>query len=255
MDIYVTQFILFLLIFARIISMVALAPVFGHSAVPVQVKIALSLFFAFVLYAFVGHNTPPPDVRLLPLVILVLQELLIGVTIGFALGLLFAGMRYAGEIIGFDMGLSMAQAYDPDNAQQTPLLGDMLYLLAMLVFLSVNGHHFVLEAIQFSYRVVPPGHFAFSGRMAGALINLTGMVFVVAVKIAAPVMVAGFLTNVALSILARVMPQMNIFSLSFPLKIGVGLLVLAGSMPLIGVAFRNLLNGFENNILDLVRVL
>jgi flagellar biosynthetic protein FliR len=255
MEIYVSQFVLFLLIFARVISMVAVAPVFGHESIPVQIKVGLSLFFAFVLYSFVSSKTPAPDTRLLPLAILVLQEAIVGLIIGFAIGLVFAGIRYAGELIGFDMGLSMAQAYDPENAQQMPLVGEMFYLLAILLFLSINGHHFILEAIQLSYRAVPPGHFAFSGPMASSLISLAGMVFVIAVKISAPVIVAGFLTNIALSILARVMPQMNIFSLSFPLKIGVGLLVLAGAMPLIGLAFRNLLAGFENNVVELVKVL
>jgi len=180
---------------------------------------------------------------------------MVGVILGFSVGIFFAAIKYAGELISFSLGLSAANMFSPEDNDQVPILGEFLYLFALLVFLLINGHHFVLEALQLTYSSVPIGTFGFSFPLFEKMVSFGSLMFVVAVKIAAPVMVAEFLTNVGLSVLARVMPQMNVFIISFPLSIGVGLIVLVSTAPFMFFIFKKLLLGFEDNILELVRVL
>jgi flagellar biosynthetic protein FliR len=255
MEVYVPQLILYLLLLARVTSMIVLAPVFGHMAIPLQVKVAMGLFVSFVLFPMVSAMGPKVDVPLLALVVMVLQEIAVGALIGFASGMLFAGLRYAGEIISLHMGLSFANILDPDTNQNNPVVGQFLYLTTILIFLTINGHHFLIEAVYLSYSGVPIGSFTFAQPVAQELIRMVGMVFVVGVKFAAPVLVAIFLNNIAMGILARVMPQMNIFSISFSLNIGVGLLVLMTTSPLVVYVFKKALAGFEQNVLEIIRLM
>ncbi len=255
MEITVSQFLLFGLLFARITSVIVAMPVLGHQGIPPQAKIALGLFLSLVMFPLVSSNAPKVELQLLSFVVLVVQEIFVGLSIGFAAGLLFAGVRYAGELIGFDMGFSAANVFDPESAQNVPLIGEFLYLIMLLTFVVLNGHHFVLQALYLSYSAVPIGEFAFNGPLVEKMTAMTGLVFVVAVKLAAPVIVAIFLTNVALAVLARIMPQMNIFVVSFPMKIGVGAFVVMASAPLMVYLFKKLLAGFEENVLELVKAM
>jgi flagellar biosynthetic protein FliR len=255
MEVYVSQFIVFIMIFARVASMIAVAPLFGHQAIPTQIKVALAAFLAFVLFPMQASMAFKVDIKIIGIVVLVLQEICVGLLIGFAIGLIFDGIRYAGELIGFDMGFSIASVYDPETNSSMPIISEMLYTFMALLFLSLNGHHFVLQAVQLSYKAAPIGSFTMSMVLSDKLIHLTGLMFVIGVKFAAPAMVAMFLTNIALGIMTRVVPQMNIFGVAFPLKIGVGLIVLVTSIPLMVFVFKRLLLMFENNILDLVKAL
>ncbi len=254
-DLTPARLILFLLIFARVTSMLVVAPLYSYQTVPVAFKAGLGGFLALVLTPVLAGQTTVPEAALPVLALAVLREIAAGLVMGFAASLLFAGVRAAGEIIAFDIGFSAANVFDPENGTQNPVLGEALYLFSMLIFLSLNGHHFVLEALRMSYDAVPAGGADMGGPVVPGLVAMAGMLFVVAVKVAAPVIVALFLSNVALAILSRVMPQMNIFTVSFPLKIGVGLLAVAVSAPLMVTVFRLSLEGFEEGVIDLMKAL
>jgi flagellar biosynthesis protein FliR len=254
MEFYAVQLVLFLMIFLRCVTLIALAPVLGHVSVPAQVKAALGMFMGFVLYPVIAARHPQVDLHLFALTMMAVQEVMTGLLIGFAMGLIFAGVRAAGELIGFDLGLSIATAFDPETGSNN-IVGAFLYLVALLVFILVNGHHFVLQALVLSYDSIPIGGFALSGPVADQLLGMTGIIFIVGLKCAAPIIVASFLMNVALAILSRVAPQVNVFMVSFPIKIGVGLMVLMAAAPFIVYAFKNLLTGFEEDIVQLIRVM
>jgi flagellar biosynthetic protein FliR len=253
MDFMVDHIVLFLLVFVRVTAVVAVAPFFSHGAVPAQVKVALAMFLSFLLQPMMEVTLSLGELQLPVLVLMVIKEAGVGLLIGFAATLIFAGVRSAGELMGFELGFSLANAFDPENAGQTQIVAQFLNLIMILVFLLLNGHHFVLQALRLSFDVVPLGGLVLRGAIAEQLISLTATVIVVAVKLAAPVIVAGFLVNVAMAILTRVAPQIHVFILSFPLRSGVGLLVLALSGSLMVVVFKKLLLEFEGNILMLVR--
>jgi flagellar biosynthesis protein FliR len=254
MDIAVSQLVVFLLAFVRSSTLIVTAPIVGHTAVPVQVKVALGLFLALVLVPVISTQTSVAGLGLGQLVLLALQEGVVGVVVGFAAGLVFQGVRAAGELMGFEFGFSLANVFDPESGQEN-ILGSFLYMAMLMVFLMVNGHHFVIQALVISYQSVPVGGVALNAASAATLMSMTGILFVVAVKFAAPVIVASFLLNVALAILTRVAPAMNVFMLSFPLKIITGMLVLVASIPLIILVFKQLLTGFEDNILVLMKAM
>lgn len=253
MEIYVAQFLVFIMLFARVTALIVVAPMFGNQTIPVQLKVALGLFLAFVMYPLAAGTAPVISAELLPLVMMATKEVIVGLVLGFATGLLFAGVRFGGELISMDIGLSMASMFDPESNTQASVISEFMYLAMLMIFLLLNGHHFVLEALQLSYAAVPIGAFSVSGEVTQMLIRLAGHAFVIAVKIAAPIMVAMFLINIALSILARVMPQMNIFALAFPVKIGAGLFAIVTAVPLLVLVFKKLLTEFESNILELVK--
>ncbi len=254
MEIYALQLVLYLLLFLRCTAVIALAPVLGHLSVPVQVKIALGVFMAIVLYPVLAVQPPVMDLHLVALFVLAVQEVVTGLVIGFAIGLVFAGVRAAGELIGFDLGLSIATAFDPETGPNN-VIGGFLYLVMLLVFMQMNGHHFVLQAMVLSYEAVPISGFVIHGAVAEQLVALSGILFMVALKCAAPIIVASFLINVSLAILSRVAPQVNVFMMSFPVKIGIGLVVLMTAAPFLVYAFKSLLAGFEEDVVQLIRVM
>jgi flagellar biosynthetic protein FliR len=255
MEIYVSQFLVFLMLFARITSLLVAAPAFGHQAIPVQLKVALGLFLSLVMYPVASVQAPLIDPAFLPLVLMILQEVAAGLVIGFATGLLFAGVRFAGELISLDTGLSMAAMFDPESNKQASVISEFMYLVMLMVFLLLNGHHFILEALSLSYTAIPIGGLSFNAVASTALIRLVGTLFICAIKLAAPIMVAVFVMSVALAILSRVMPQMNIFMVAFPLKIGVGFFAIMSAAPLMVFVFKKLLAEFQANVLELVKVL
>ena len=137
----------------------------------------------------------------------------------------------AGAITGFQIGLIIAQAFDPNAGGQVPIIGRLWLLLASLIFMAINGHHLVIHAFNDSYHVIPPGQVLINGGTPELMMKYTAYTFVMAVKIAAPVLVTLVLADVALGTVAKMMPTMNIFIVGFPLKVGLGLLVVAMSLP------------------------
>lgn len=254
MEVYVLQFVMFMLLFLRAASVIVLAPVMGHTVVPVQTKIGLGVFMALMLYPVMMARGVHVDLALGPLVVLAMQEVVTGLAIGFASGLIFAGAQAAGELIGFDLGLSLATAFDPETGPNN-VIGSFLYLGMVLVFLLLNGPQFVLQALIVSYDAVPLGGLVITVATVDQLLHMAGLIFVVGLKCAAPIVVASFLLNLALAVLARVAPQVNVFIISFPIKIAVGVLVLMGAAPILVFAFKQLLLHFEDELVLLVRTL
>jgi flagellar biosynthesis protein FliR len=255
MEVYVSQFVVFVMLVVRITALVVTAPVLGYQAIPVQVKVALGLFLALVFYPLASAPGTALDTRLLALVVVALKEAAVGLLLGFVLTLLFAGARFAGDIIGFSMGFSLANVFDPESAQSVSLVGQFFYLVTLLLFILLNGHHFVLEALHLSYTAVPIGGLGLNLLLGQGVVKLTGFIFIIALKLAEPVIVALFLIDVGLAVLARVVPQMNVFMVSFPLKITVGLAMLMATGPMVIFVFKKLLTSFETDVLAIVKVL
>jgi flagellar biosynthesis protein FliR len=254
-DIYPTQLVLYSLIFIRVMSLVVTAPVLGHDSIPLEVKLAIGLFVSLVIYPMLAASHPVVDMRLGWYFLTAIREAGVGLVLGFAMSLIMYGATVAGEMMSFDMGLGMAVAMDPQTGEQNPVITEMIRLLLVLVFLLVNGHHFVLQTLRMSFDTVGIGGFAVTQTGTDKLITLAGLVLIYGIKLASPIIVASFLVNVALGILTRVAPQINVFMLNFQIKIAVGFVILMTSLPMMVYVFKKLLAGFEDNIVDLVRVL
>jgi flagellar biosynthetic protein FliR len=254
MEYYVLQLILLIIIFVRVFTVFSFAPVFNDESIPVQIRLAIAIFFSFTLFPLLKDQMPHINLNFLSFVLLVVIEVVVGAMIGFMINLIFLGMQIAGELMGFDLGLNVATVYNPETGNN-PVLGQFLYYISIFIFLLINGHHFIIDSIKISYESVPISGFVLSNDLVEKVIKTSSIIFIVAIKIAAPIIISLFLTNIALGILARVVPQMNIFIVGFPLKIGIGLLIISFMIPFIFVIFKKLLYTFEFSIVELIRVM
>jgi flagellar biosynthetic protein FliR len=218
------------IVFMRISGFVFTAPVFGSRLIPVAVKVWFSVLFGLALLPIVEIAGGLPDFASLGYFLLAAREVLLGILIGFVSTFFIYGVEFAGHVLGLQMGFSASTLFDPFSRTDVSVIGRFQGLLAVVLFLTMNGHHVLLSGFAASYAAVPPSG-AGIGAGSAELIAATANIFTVAVRISIPVLSALFVVEVGLAMLAKTVPQMNIFVVGFPLKIVVGLAVLGLSMP------------------------
>lgn len=226
--------VIFLMVLVRTSSIFLTAPVLGNSNIPMQVKLGLSLLMTLILVPLLASRPlgfDPGDLG--ALVVAVLQEVALGVVIGLLAQLLFIAIQFAGQVVGMQMGFGMASLFDPTFHTQSTVVAQFYMFVGMLVFLIVDGHHYLLIALARSFDSIPLGSFHLDGRLLATLIASTNAMFWTALMIMAPVIGVLILGEVALGLVARIMPQMNIFVASFPIKIGLGILTIMLSLPML----------------------
>ena len=244
------KFIIGMLMFIRVMGLMVSSPLWSNSAIIPQMKVFLAVIFAVFMTEPFWKEQPVIDFHLWNMVLISLKEFMVGIAIGFSAKMVFWGARFAGGIIDFDMGYQTATLFD--QGVSPTLVGEIKYLAVLMVFLILNGHHFVLQALWASIRAVPITTFTMTDSTMQLLIKISLSVFLIGVKLAAPVLVALFLVNLALALLARVAPQTNIFIMSFQLKIVVGLLVLLASVPLFIFVSKIFLENMETQVMQLI---
>ncbi len=249
------QILLFFLILVRMTSLFLAAPVFSSRSVPMMFKIGMGGLISFLIFPVVEPNTPEIALDWLQVLVVVFAEIFTGVMIGFVLSFLFVGIEIAGEYIGLDMGFSMVQEIDPTFNQPLSVIARLKTNMAMLIFLLLDGHHYLIEALAYSYRTVPVGGWQLSSLAVQRIMQISAEVFVIGIKVAAPAVVTLFLTSVAMGIIARAVPQMNIFFVGIPLRMLAGFSALIFGMPLFLYVFQKLLEQFENNITYILQVM
>lgn len=220
----------FLWPFVRLLALVGAAPLFSESAIPIKVKIGL----AFVLTAAIAPGLPalpPVPPSSYEGLLLLVQQVLIGVAMGFTMRLVFAAVQTAGEYIGLQMGLSFASFFDPATGSNTAVLSRLLNILAMLVFLALDGHLLVLAALVRSFDVLPLSPGVMHREGWGVLVQWGGVVFTSGLLLALPLICALLTINLAMGILNRAAPQLTVFAVGFPIMLIVGLLVLTAVLP------------------------
>lgn len=224
----------------RILGLIAVAPVFGHASVPARVKIGLGVLIALAVAPTV-NGIPAVDPVSLTGLLMVAQQFIIGLAIGFAMRIIFAGVELAGEITSLSMGLSFASFFDPQSHGHTTVISRFLTFLAILVFLSVNGHLMLLAVLADSFATLPISAAPINGQGFLQIANWGGLIFSAGIQLSLPMVAALLITNLALGILTRAAPQMNIFAVGFPITLGVGFVVLAISLPFLAAPLEHLL--------------
>ncbi len=219
----------FVLITGRIGGLMLTAPGWSGTTLPATVRTALTVVLAVLLLPGAAAAPMPDHVLDLPLPMA--AEIAIGVVIGLSAAVLVQAVGYAGEVISMQMGLSIAPAYSPVPEMEVVGLGQISTLLAILIYLGMGGHLMLLRALADSLRTLPPGGGVLFTAGGPAATALAGQLFSCAASAAAPVMVALLLTNLALAVLSRAVPQINAMTVSFPVTIGVGLVMYAVSLP------------------------
>lgn len=235
MEYFVYHFQLFLLIMMRMSSMMVIAPFYSSGVMPFKMKAIVAFFTTIIIFPVIAGRGYVIPAHMGGYTVLVVQEVLIGLYIGFLVSVVFAAFQLAGQYFAVQMGFGINEVIDPLAQVSIPLIGQFKNLLGLLIFLAMNGHHFLIQAVYRSYELAPGlnlGPQMTAGLMRYMTYVFSGM-FVVALKIALPVLATMFLLEVSMGVLAKAAPQMNIMMLGFPFKIMVSLGVLILTAPLI----------------------
>jgi flagellar biosynthetic protein FliR len=215
---------------ARILALVASAPIIGNKQVPARIKVGFAMLITFLLAPTLNIPTDIQASSGQGLFIL-LQQILVGLAMGFTMRLVFTAIELAGDIMGMQMGLGFASFYDPVNAAQTQVLAQFLGIVAALAFLSMNGHLYMLEALAESFHAFPISTQVPSAKAMHTLALWGGSIFSQALRLSLPLIAALLITNLALGILTRSAPQLNIFAIGFPITLVVGFVTLILTLP------------------------
>ena len=244
---------IFLLVFIRATGIFIITPIFSRRNVPNILKIGFAFFITLIVYNLLNLDIVIyDDLRMVGLII---QEFAIGLILGFIAYAFFTSLYVAGQIIDVQIGFGMVNVLDPQHNVQLPITGNFYYILAVLIFLLVNGHHTIITALVDSFQLIPIGEFTINVFVVNQMIDIFGQVFIIGIKIAIPIVATMFLANVLLGILARTVPQMNVFVVGMPFKIIVGLLVLIFTLPIIVPVFEYIYDNIFTQIHTFMRLI
>ncbi|MYL33157.1 flagellar type III secretion system protein FliR [Pontibacillus yanchengensis] len=245
----------FLLIFVRVTAFFVTIPIFSYKNVPTQHKVGFSFFLAWIMY----YTIDIPEITIDgTFYILLLKETLVGLAIGFIAYLVLAAIQIAGGFIDFQMGFAIANVIDPRTGVQSPLIGQYLYTVTLLFLLAVNAHHMLIDGVFYSYELIPIESLdvGFSNQsMVSFVIETFNQMFVIAFQMAVPIVGCLFLVDVALGIVARTVPQLNVFVVGLPLKIFVSFVVILISFGMFTILIRDIFEMMLMSMRGLMRIM
>jgi flagellar biosynthetic protein FliR len=242
---------LLLLIVLRASGLFLTAPIFGYKTFSAKLKIALILLLSVLMLPTLNDVSIPVMESEWQLAGLALRELMVGALVGLFFQAIFLAVQSAGALVGYQIGFAMMALFDPNTSDRVSIIGQFWFLLAALIFLAIDGHHILLNSFADSFAVIPPGSFSIAGGVGEMFTKFTSYIFVLAVKIAAPVVMTLFLTDVALGAIAKTMPNMPVFFVGFPVKIVAGLAVIGLSLPIVSFLLQKAV-GFVDGELRLM---
>ena len=251
-EIPLSPVLMFLLAFLRVLFFLSFLPIFGDLFTPLRVRILLAATAAFVFAPLLA-----PGVAVLPSTFgeffaLMASEALLGMALGFVGRVLFGAVQFAGGIMGEQIGFNMAGVMDPSQGTQVPIMAEILYIFALLLFFTSNSHHLFFGALARSFDQAPPGFLALTTDLAAFFSQKVSTMIWIAVQMSLPIIALIFAANVAMGMVAKAVPQLNVFLESFPIRIMAGLFLLAGTT---GLLARHIAGMFSNSKADLLQVL
>ena len=260
MDLYqllMAEITTFMMVVIRVSGIFVAAPVFGSRLIPATVRGLIAMVLALLLLPTVESAPAGTSDHTLLLIGALGREAIIGLLLGFMAMLVFVGVQVAGQILDIEMGFGMMNVINPILNQEVPVMGNFQHLLAVLVFLSINGHHILLTAVQQSFMILPPSAAIDLGGegLVTVFVRVFAQMFLTAVRIAAPAIAAMFLASVALGLIARTVPQMNIFIIGLPIKMLTGLLAVVLILPLYLGILERLFTGMSTSLAEVIRAL
>lgn len=245
----------FLFILIRVAGIITGMPLIGGKNVPRQVKAGLALLIALIILPIVKLDKDIILHDIFSIIPILAAEFMLGLIIGMAGRLIFAGIELAGEEIGLQMGFGVVTLIDPQAEAHVPIIGEFYSLLALMIFLGIDAHYYFISAIIRSFQLVPPLHVKVNQPLYEYMLRLTAGMFIIGVKIGIPVSAVLIITNIVLGFISKVIPQMNVYIVSIPLMIGVGLLLIGLSLPLFALLIRRILVGMDGEITGLLSLL
>ena len=225
-----TWFGLFIWPFLRILGLMLSEPLLGHRALPRRIKMGLALLLTLTIAPMLPA---PPSIGFTSAqgIVIAIQQLFIGFALGFSIRLVLSSIEMAGHVTGLTMGLGFAVFFDPQNSAQSPVLAQFIGIFAMLVFLAMNGHLMVISALVQSFQIVPISTASLNPGGFYAFAQAGGQIFLVGLMLSLPMLAALLIANIAMGILSRAAPQLNLFAVGFPLTLTAGFAVLLMALP------------------------
>ncbi|MRR35234.1 flagellar biosynthetic protein FliR [bacterium] len=251
----VNEVAFFALVLGRMAGIFASIPLFGGRRVPMNIKVLVIFAITLVCYPLVKAKVPQLPDDMLSLGMLMIRETLIGTCLGLLSLIIFAAVEFCGQICGIQIGLSIVTEIDPSQGDQQSIIAIFQEMFATLLFLSLGVHHVFIGALVESYSVLPVGTWTMSEGLLNFLVVTISHVFVLAIKLAAPVMVTLLLTSVMLGIMARAFPQMNVFFVSMPLNIGIGFIILGLSLTVFLHTLRGSFGALDEQIMTIMKLM
>jgi len=233
----------FVLMFARIGTMVMLLPAIGENTVPARMRLTLALVLTAILMPLHRADYTVDLAAWGPMLVLLGKELLIGAVLGLTARLAISALQVAGTVVAQQLGLGFVTAVDPTQGQQGVIVGNFLTVLAITMIFATDMHHLVIAALNDSYRLFRPGDVPIPGDIAELITRTVAAAFRVGIQLAAPFLVFGILFNLGLGVLARLMPQMQVYFVALPLSIMLGLALLVLVMSAMMGSFLDYLQG------------
>ena len=249
------QYFNYFLIMLRVGGLFVTAPILSSDTVPRQLRAGLALFVGLILFMALPLKPIYADWTPTAFFLIAIRETMIGLLLGVVPRLLFAAIDFAGTVIGFQMGLSLANVVDPQPRIQTSLIASFDSLVATLFFVVIDGHHIFFEVMATSYEQIPLGGFTFEANKIDFLLRLTANMILLGLQLGAPLIVALLMANVILGFMARAMPQMNIFIVGIPVTILIGFVIIAFGMPYLTGAIHKSFNTLGSQVLELIGIM
>lgn len=244
---------IFLLVLVRIAAFFTTVPLFSYRTIPNLFKIGFIFFLTYIVFLTIDPTNVAIEGQF---VILIIKEAIIGLLLGLIAYIVVSAIQIAGGFIDFQMGFAIANVIDPQTGAQSPLTGQYFYIIALLFLLSVNGHHLLIDGMFFSYELVPIDAFVpfRDGKIVDYIIQTFNTMFLVAFQMAIPIVGCLFLVDVALGIIARTVPQLNVFVVGLPIKIFVSFVVILFFLSIYIILVKNLFSTMFETIRGLMQL-
>lgn len=245
----------FLLTLARVATVFGVAPVFSLPRIPPLARVGVPAIVSLLLYPGISWDPAVFPLGWTPLAWAVATQVMVGFVLALSVWTVFIGVQLAGQVVDLAMGFGIVNVIDPMTSAQESILGQFLYLLAILLYFAIDGHLWLLRGFADSFRIVPLLGEHAPGDLFFAITRQMGFLFADSVQLAGPAIVVLVLTNLILGLLSRTMPQMNVFIVGLPLSIGVGLLAVAASIFFFASMTTSLLGRIPGDLSAALRIL
>jgi flagellar biosynthetic protein FliR len=241
----------FMLVFARIGAMVMLLPGLGEVNIPVRIKLAIALLLTFVMLPLHRAAYHVDMQSITPLVVMMVHEIIIGIVLGATARVTLSALQVAGSIIAQQLGLGFVTSVDPTQGQQGVLIGNFLTLLGIALLFATDTHYLVIAALSDSYKIFAPGELMPSGDVAALATRAFAAAFKIGLQLSAPFLVFGLVFNIGLGVLARLMPQMQVYFVGVPLSIFTGFIILAAVLTTMMGTYMDYFIGVMHDLMPL----
>lgn len=252
-DLSYAEFERFLFVFFRVGAIIIFIPILGSGQIPARLKIGFILVLSFIIFPLVADIPMPRPRGLLELGVYLFSEVTIGLILSFAVRLIFTSVQIAGTMVDFQMGFGVVNVIDPQTESQVSITAQFQNIFAVLLYLALSAHHLTIFAIVESFNIINPATFSFSETTMALIMKLFASTFIIAVKIAAPVMAILIFISVGLGLIARAVPQMNVFIVGFPLQIGAGILMIGLTFSFFSIIMENQISQLPFWIMSLLK--